>query len=240
MVRKRRDPVSQTDTVLTTAATLVWQSAPFLIRGAVTTLGLAVGSMLPGLILGFGLALMRRSRIRAFSAIARFYVSFIRGTPLLVQLFVIYYGLPQLGINLDPIPSALIGFSLNTGGYTAEIWRSAISAVERGQTEAAAALGMTPALSMALIVMPQAVRIAVPPLGNSFMSLLKDTALAATIQVPELFRQAQLITARTYQIFAMYLAAASLYWLMSGLFEHLQFWLERHSSRHLSYGHRDR
>jgi len=117
---------------------LVWQSAPFLLRGVVYTIGLSIGSMFLGLILGFLVALARLSKRKIFTIPARIYISFIRGTPLLVQLFIIYYGLPELGITLDPVPSALIGFTLSVAGYNAEIIRSAISAVDRGQWEAAA------------------------------------------------------------------------------------------------------
>src|SRR5262249_42692883 len=153
--------------------------------------------------IGLGLALMRISGQPALSLPAQAYVSAFRGTPLLVQLFLIYYGLPQFGVKLDPIPSALIGFSLNVGAYTGEILRGAIAAVDRGQWEAAAVIGLSPAQAMRRVILPQAARTALPPLGNSFIGLVKDTSLAATIQVPELFRQAQLITARTFEVFAM-------------------------------------
>jgi cystine transport system permease protein len=212
---------------------LLIESLPFLLKGAGYTVELAVGGMVFGLILGFILALMRRSPIGLLKGVARFYVSFIRGTPLLVQLFVIYYGFPQFGLRLDPIPSALIGLSLNVGGYTAEIWRAAIASVDRGQIEAADSLGMTPFQTMIRTVLPQATRLALPPLGNTFISLVKDTALAATIQVPELFRQAQLITARTYQVFTLYLAAAALYWVLSGILGWLQLRLEARVSLHV-------
>jgi cystine transport system permease protein len=212
---------------------LIIQSAPFLMKGAVYTVELAIGGMVLGSTLGFALALMRLSAFAAAKNVARFYVSFIRGTPLLVQLFVIYYGLPQFGIRLDPLPSALIGFSLNVGGYTAEVWRAAITSVDRGQIEAAVSIGMTSFQAMVRVILPQAARLALPPLGNTFISLVKDTALAATIQVPELFRQAQLITARTYQIFAMYLAAAALYWLLSSVLGWVQHRMEKRVSLHI-------
>lgn len=202
-------------------------------QGAGYTIELSVGGMAFGVILGLAVALARLSHIAPLRGLARAYVSFIRGTPLLVQLFIIYYGLAEVGIMLDPIPSALIGFSLNVGGYTAEILRAAISSVDRGQREAAASIGMSSWQAMVRVILPQAARVALPPLGNSFISLIKDTSLAATIQVPELFREAQLITARTYQIFTMYLSAAALYWLMSVGLSWLQQRLERHASRHV-------
>jgi cystine transport system permease protein len=211
---------------------LALDSVPFLLKGAYFTVILSLGGMFFGLALGFGLALMRLSSRRWIGWIARIYVSFFRGTPLLVQLFVIYYGLPQLGIELDPLPAALLGFSLNMGAYACEILRSAIGAVDRGQWEAAASIGMTRAQTMRRAILPQAARTALPPLGNSFISLVKDTALAATIQVPELFRQAQLITARTFEVFTMYLAAALIYWILASLLAHLQNRLEARVNRH--------
>ena len=210
---------------------LMVKSAPFLLKGAAYTVELSLGGMVFGLGLGFGIALMRLSKRKLLRGIARTYVSFIRGTPLLVQLFVIYYGLPQFGVSLDPIPSALIGLSLNVAGYTGEILRAAIASIDKGQWEAARALGLSWSQTMRLVIMPQAARVALPPLGNSFISLVKDTSLAATIQVPELFRQAQLITARTFQIFTMYLTAAILYWIISTALAALQERLERHYSR---------
>jgi cystine transport system permease protein len=213
-------------------ASLVLESAPFLLKGALYTIELSLGGMVFGLVLGFVLAMMRLSPSRILDWIARIYVSFIRGTPLLVQLFLIYYGLPQFGIRFDPITSALIGFSLNVAGYSSEILRGAIGAIERGQWEAAFSIGMTPMQAMRRVILPQAARTALPPLGNSFISLIKDTSLAATIQVPELFRQAQLITARTFEVFTMYLAAAFLYWVLSSLLASGQTYLEKRVTLH--------
>ncbi|SDH03772.1 cystine transport system permease protein [Pseudomonas flavescens] len=211
---------------------LALDSAPFLLKGAAYTVVLSLGGMFFGLILGFLLALMRLSPSRLLDWPARVYVSFFRGTPLLVQLFMIYYGLPQLGIQLEPLPAALIGFSLNMAAYVSEILRAAISSIDRGQWEAAASIGMSKTQAMIRAILPQAARTALPPLGNSFISLVKDTALAATIQVPELFRQAQLITARTFEIFTMYLAAALIYWILASLLAHLQSRLEARVNRH--------
>ncbi|MDT3721749.1 cystine ABC transporter permease [Pseudomonas oryzihabitans] len=213
---------------------LLLDSLPFLLKGAIWTVVLSLGGMFFGLLLGFGLALLRRSANLLLRSVARLYISFFRGTPLLVQLFVIYYGLPELGLQLDPLPAALIGFSLNMAAYTAEIIRAAIGAIDRGQWEAAASIGMTPLQTLRRAILPQALRIALPPLGNSFISLVKDTSLAATIQVPELFRQAQLITARTFEIFSLYLAAALLYWVLASLLSTLQNRLERHYGRHIN------
>lgn len=196
-------------------------------RGAVLTIELSLGGMFFGLILGFLLALMRLSNAWALKYLARAYVSLFRGTPLLVQLFMIYYGLPQFGIRLDPMPAALIGLSLNVAAYTSETLRAAISSIDKDQKEAAASLGATKFQTMFLITIPLAARMALPPLGNSFLSLVKDTSLAATIQVPELFRQAQLITSRTFEVFTMYLAASIIYWLMAAVLSYVQNYLEK-------------
>ncbi|WP_371259313.1 MULTISPECIES: cystine ABC transporter permease [Pseudomonas] len=211
---------------------LVLDSLPFLLKGAIWTIVLSLGGMFFGMLLGFGLALVRLYAIAPLGWLARVYISFFRGTPLLVQLFVIYFGLPELGLQLEPLTAALIGFSLNMAAYVAEIMRAAIASIDRGQWEAAASIGMSKSQTMLRAILPQAMRTALPPLGNSFISLVKDTALAATIQVPELFRQAQLITARTYEVFAMYLAATVIYWILSSLLAHLQNRLEERVNRH--------
>ena len=211
---------------------LALDSAPFLLKGAVYTVVLSLGGMFFGLLLGFLLALARLYGFTPLRWLARVYVSFFRGTPLLVQLFMIYYGLPQLGIQLEPLPAALIGFSLNMAAYTSEILRAAIASIDKGQWEAAASIGMSRSQTLVRAILPQAARTALPPLGNSFISLVKDTALAATIQVPELFRQAQLITARTFEIFTLYLAAALIYWLLASVLAHFQARLEARVNRH--------
>nr|WP_019364159.1 cystine ABC transporter permease [Pseudomonas luteola] len=211
---------------------LILDSLPFLLKGAVWTVLLSLGGMFFGLVLGFFLALMRLSQNMVVRAVARVYVSFFRGTPLLVQLFMIYYGLPELGIQLDPLPAALVGFSLNMAAYICEILRAAIASIDRGQWEAAASIGMTRTQTLRRTILPQAARTALPPLGNSFISLVKDTSLAATIQVPEMFRQAQLITARTFEIFSMYLTAALIYWVLASTLAALQNTLENRVNRH--------
>jgi cystine transport system permease protein len=211
---------------------LVLDSAPFLLKGALYTVGLSLGGMFFGLLLGFLLAITRLYAIAPLRWLSRIYVSFFRGTPLLVQLFMIYYGLPEVGLQLEPIPAALLGLSLNMAAYVAEILRAAIASIDQGQWEASASIGMSKAQTLYRTILPQAARTALPPLGNSFIALVKDTAMAATIQVPELFRQAQLITARTFEIFTMYLAAALLYWLLASILAHLQSRLEARVNRH--------
>ena len=201
---------------------LVIDSLPFLLKGAGYTLQLSIGGMFFGLLLGFILALMRLSPIWPVRWLARFYISIFRGTPLIAQLFMIYYGLPQFGIELDPIPSAMIGLSLNTAAYAAETLRAAISSIDKGQWEAAASIGMTPWQTMRRAILPQAARVALPPLSNSFISLVKDTSLAATIQV---------ITSRTLEVFTMYLAASLIYWIMATVLSTLQNHFENQLNR---------
>lgn len=213
-----------------TGLDLLRQSAPLLLKGAGYTVLLSVVGMGLGVVLGFGLALMRLSRSPLLRWPAAIYVSAFRGTPLLVQLFLIYYGLPQFGVEMPPLLAAGIGFSLNVAAYSCEILRSAIDAIDKGQWEAASVLGMSRGQTLRRIILPQAARTALAPLSNSFIGLVKDTSLAATIQVPELFRQAQLITARTYEIFTMYLAAAAIYWILSTVLAAAQSRLERRAA----------
>lgn len=148
------------------------------------------------------------------SNIARFYISVIRGTPLLVQLFIVFFALPEFGVRIDPFPAAVIAFSLNVGGYAAEIIRSAIQSIPKGQWEAAETIGLNYVGTLRRIILPQATRVAVPPLSNTLISLVKDTSLASTILVTELLRQAQIIAAPTFEFFALYGTAAIYYWVI--------------------------
>ncbi|MEU2325371.1 amino acid ABC transporter permease, partial [Micrococcus luteus] len=165
-----------------------------LLKGAfLYSLPLAIVSFIIGLVLAVLTALARLSSVKIFQIIARVYVSIIRGTPLLVQLFIIFYGLPNLSENLtiDPVPAAIIGFSLNVGAYASEIVRASISSISKGQWEAGYSIGMTYGQNLKRIILPQAARVSLPPLSNTFISLIKDTSLAALILVTEMFRKAQ-------------------------------------------------
>ena len=194
---------------------LFWSSlGPIVLGGITGTIPLAVVSFILGLTIALGIALMRLSKVRVVSAIARFYISVIRGTPLLVQLFVIFYGLPSIGVVLPAWPCAVIAFSLNVGGYAAEVIRAAILSVPKGQWEAAYMIGMSPRLALRRIIVPQAARVSVPPLSNTFISLVKDTSLASLILVTELFREAQQIAAGTYEFLVLYVEAAAVYWVI--------------------------
>ncbi|MCU1644448.1 MULTISPECIES: amino acid ABC transporter permease [unclassified Nocardia] len=198
------------------------------------TLPLTAVSFVIGLVLALFVALARMSKMRLLSAAARFYISVIRGTPLLVQLFIIFYALPQFHILIDPFPAAVIAFSLNVGGYAAEIIRAAILSVAHGQWEASYAVGMTYSQALRLIILPQASRIAVPPLSNTLISLVKDTSLASTILVTELLRTAQLAAAPTFDFFALYGVAALYYWVICLFLGFGQTRLETRLARHVA------
>ena len=207
-----------------------------LLRGALTgTIPLTFASFALGLALGLVVALMRLSRVRVVSGIARAYVSVIRGTPLLVQLFVIFYGLPSVGVTIDPWPSAIIAFSANVGGYAAEVIRAAIQSVPKGQWEAAHMIGMSNRLALRRIILPQAARVSVPPLSNTFISLVKDTSLASLILVTEMFREAQQIAAGTGEFMTLYVEAAVLYWVICLFLSSGQSVLERRLDRYVAH-----
>ena len=190
------------------------------------TIPLTILSFTFDLILALLAALVQVAEIRVLKPIARFYIWVIRGTPLLVQLFVIFYGLPSLGILLDAFPSAVIVFSVNTGAYAAETIRAAIESVPRGQLEAGYCAGLTYAQTMRRIILPQAMRTAFAPLSNSLISLVKDTSLAANITILEMFMASQRIAARTYEPFALYCEVGLIYLLFCTVLTALQRRLE--------------
>ena len=201
-----------------------WQ---ILLPGLTMTIPLTILSFTFGLILALLAALVQVAEIRVLKPIARFYIWVIRGTPLLVQLFVIFYGLPSLGIILDAFPSAVIVFSVNTGAYAAETIRAAIESVPRGQLEAGYCAGLTYAQTMRRIILPQAMRTAFAPLSNSLISLVKDTSLAANITILDMFMASQRIAARTYEPFALYCEVGLIYLLFCTVLTALQRRLEK-------------
>ena len=207
-----------------------------LVSGAlVGTIPLALASFALGLVIALGIALMRLSRVRVVSGIARVYVSLVRGTPLLVQLYVIFFGLPSLGIRLDPWPSAIIAFAVNVGGYAAEVIRASILSVPKGQWEAGHTIGMSRAQTLRRIILPQAARVSVPPLSNTFISLVKDTSLASLILVTEMFRQAQKIAAFTSEFMLVYMEAALIYWVICLFLSSGQNIIEKRLDRYVAH-----
>ena len=207
---------------------------PLVAAGAAFTIPLALLSFVLGLALGLVTALGRAFGPPPVSALARFYVWVIRGTPLLVQLFLIFYGLPAVGIVIDAFPAALIGFSLNMGAYTSEIIRAAIASVPQGQWEASFSVGMTWTQALGRTILPQAARVATPPLANSFIALVKDTSLAAAITVTEMFQTAQRIAAANYEPLLLYSEAAVIYLAFCSLLSTAQSRLETRLGRHLN------
>ena len=189
--------------------------APDLWAGVQLTVFLTCGSMALALVLGLLLALARISPSRVRSLPAILFVELIRGSPLLLQLFYIYYVLPLIGIRLTPIQAGLAGLSINYGAYLSEVFRAGIAAVDRGQWEAAGALGLRRGGIMRLVVLPQAIRIVVPPVGNYFVSLFKDTALVSTISIAELMFRGQLIAADTFKYMRIYTVVFAIYLVIS-------------------------
>jgi len=206
---------------------LAAQSMPVLLQGTVLTIKFAVMSMVFGLAIGVIVAIMGIGKIRVLRGIARAYVSVMRGTPLLVQIFVIYYGLPSIGIALDPTPAGVLTLSLNVGAYLSESMRGALEGMPRGQWLAAYSLGLSYWQTLRYVIAPQALRIAVPSLGNSLISLIKDTSLVSVITVTELLRSAQEVIASTYQPLPLYLACAAIYWVLSTGLSALQRRIEK-------------
>ena len=205
---------------------LLQQAAPTLLRGVGYTLVFAVASMLGGLLLGFPLAIARILPSRLARWPASTYVSLMRGTPLLVQIFVIYYGLPSIGISFSPLTAGILALSLNAGAYLSESLRGAILGVHKGQWAASYSLGLNYWQTLRYIIIPQAIRIAVPSMSNTLISLIKDTSLVSVITVTELMLATKEIIAVTFRPLPLYLAAAAIYWCLSLCFERLQSRLE--------------
>lgn len=208
---------------------------PIVVGGLRGTIPLSLASFAIGLAIALLMALMRLSRNPAVTFIAKAYISVIRGTPLLVQLFVIFYGLPSIGITLDPWPSAIIAFSMNVGGYAAEVIRAAILSVAKGQWEAGYTIGMSRTTTLRRVILPQAARVSVPPLSNTFISLVKDSSLASLILVTELFRNAQEIAAFSQQFLLVYIEAAFVYWVFCLVLSAGQTRLERRLDRYVAH-----
>ncbi|HFI0568859.1 TPA: amino acid ABC transporter permease [Streptococcus suis] len=210
----------------------VWQLlidsfTQILVPGLLVTIPLTILSFIFGLIIAIGTALVQIAQIPILKQVARFYIWVVRGTPLLVQLYVIFFGLPSLGIVLDAFPSAVLVFSVNTGAYAAETIRASIESVPKGQLEAGYSVGMSFAQTMRRIILPQAFRVAFPPLSNTLIGLVKDTSLAANITVLEMFMATQQIAARTYEPFALYCEVALIYLFFSTILTKLQSYGEK-------------
>lgn len=207
------------------------RALPLLAEGMVVTIFLGTTSFALGSAIGLLVALARLSGIAPLTAFAVAYLSIFRGTPMLVQILLIYFGLPQLGISLDPIPSAIIALSLGVASYQSENFRSGILGVEKGQREAAFSIGMTSWQALRRIIFPQALRIATPTIGNRFIALMKDTSLASVVTVVELTRVAERIGSATFRYLEMFVIIAAIYWGISTVLSIGQETLERRMAR---------
>lgn len=205
---------------------------PMVQAGFLVSVPLALASFVLGMLIAVVVAFLRVMPPAGLwhavvLRLVQLYISVIRGTPLLVQLCIVFYGLPAVGVTLDPIPTAIIGFSLNVGAYASETVRAAILSVPKGQWDAAFAMGMTFRQAFVLVVVPQAFRVAVPPLSNTFISLFKDTSLAAVVTVTELFRVAQQVANRAYDFLPIFIEAALVYWAFCWVLFALQARIEK-------------
>jgi polar amino acid transport system permease protein len=206
---------------------LIVESVPFLLKGAVYTVQVSVLAIVFGLVLGWALGLVAVSGVRWLRAIAWAYVQFIRGTPLLVQIFLIYFGLPALGVNVPAYWSGVIALGLNSGGFQAEIVRAGIESIDRGQTEAARSIGMSAFQTLLLILVPQTIRRVIPPLTNELITLTKSSSLLSAIAVLELTHAGQAIIARTFAPFEIYAAVAVMYLVLIAILSRGSALLER-------------
>jgi len=197
------------------AISVVITNLPFLLLGAWDTLKLTFFSVLIGLVLGTFIGMGRLSKIKVINIPSTVYVEFLRGTPLLVQISIVYFGLPQLGIQLQAYPAAIVALGLNSGAYIAEIVRAGIQSIPKGQYEAARSLGLTHWQAMRYIILPQAFKNILPALGNEFITLTKDSSLASVIGVTELMRRGQFVITRTFQTFSIYFGIALIYFIMT-------------------------
>jgi polar amino acid transport system permease protein len=208
---------------------LVTNSMPLLLEGALVTIKITAISVGLGLVIGLFVGVARLATFWPVRALAAVYVDFIRGTPLLVQIFIIYFALPMIlkGIHVDPFLAAITACSINSGAYIAEIFRAGIESIDRGQMEAGRSLGMSWAQTMWYIIVPQAFKRIIPPLGNEFIAMLKDSSLVSAIGFEELTRRGQLIIARTYGSLEIWLSVAFIYLLMTLTISRFVAYLER-------------
>ena len=203
---------------------LAW---PVMLQGTAYTLLFAVASMFFALPLSGAITLVRVLRVPVAQRVVTLYVSAMRGTPLLVQVFIVYYGLPSIGIEFSPITAGILALTLNVAAYMSESLRGSIQAVSQGQWLAGTSLGLTRTQTLRYVVGPQALRAAVPSLSNSLISLIKDTSLVSVIAVTELMLATKELISTTFQPFPLYLAAAGVYWVLSSSFEQVQRWMEK-------------
>lgn len=211
--------------------TIIFNKFPILLEGCLVTLQISFFSLLLGMVFGIAGALCRISSSRVLNSIAFVYVWIIRGTPLMVQLFILYFGLPQLGIKLDSMTAGVLGLAVNTGAYVTEIIRAGIQAVDRGQMEAAVSVGMNFRQAMVRIVGPQAIKICIPPLVNQFIMTLKNSSIASLVTITELLRTGEQLIYTTFRSFEVYTTIALLYLIMNSIFMVIADNLEKRMAR---------
>jgi polar amino acid transport system permease protein len=204
---------------------------PFILAGAGLTILVSAASIVLAMILALLGALGRLSRSPIANGVSGFYISLVRGTPLLVQIYIWYLGLPRLGIILSPLVAGILALSVNYGAYMTEIFRAGIQAISIGQHEAAQALGMTRAQTLRRIVLPQAFRIVIPPIGNEFIAMMKDSSLVSIMAVQELTWRAQKIGRQNFRNIETFIIAAAFYWVLTVIFQFLQGRLEEYMAR---------
>lgn len=212
---------------------------PMIQAAFLVSIPLAIASFIIGMAIAVGVALVRVTSVNsAFHRLllwfVKGYISIIRGTPMLVQICIVFYGLPAIGIFIDPIPAAIIGFSINIGAYGSETIRAAILSVPKGQWEAGYTIGMTYMQTFRRIIAPQAFRVAVPPLSNTFIGLFKDTSLASVVTVTEMFRVAQQVANMSYDFLPVYIEAGLIYWCFCWVLFFIQARLEKRFDRYVA------
>ncbi len=204
---------------------ILWSKIPLLAEGALVTLQITSISLLLGAVFGFLIAIVRVANIPGLKQIAKIYVTIMRGTPLLVQLFLIYFGLPSMGIDLSPWPSAILGLSMNTAAYVSEIMRASISSINASQWEAGA-MDSNYFETLLFIVLPQAAKRMIPPITNQFIITLKNSSLVSLLTIEELFRRGEQIIYSTFRAFEIYIGVAVMYLIMTSILGYLTEYLE--------------
>lgn len=227
--------------------TFLLESFPIILERLPITLGIAIGSLIFALIIGVGTALLRIYKVPVLHWLVIFYVSAVRGTPLLVQLYLVFYGIPKViyyfqanydlfvSLDINVIPPevyALLAFSINLGAYLSETFRSAIESVDKGQFEAAKAVGLSSTQMMLKVIFPQALSVAIPNLGNMFIATLKDTSLVFIIGVVDIMGQAKILGSRGLAFFEVYIATAIIYWIVCIVFERVLVLIEKRSRKY--------
>ncbi len=204
---------------------------PLLLIGAITTVEVTVGGFIIAVLIGLTCAILQGFRSRLLRAAVAVYVDVFRAVPVLTQLFIIYFGLTEIGIRLDPVPAAIVGFGINGGAYLTEVFRGGIASVHAGQMEAAQMLGMTRLAAMRIVILPQAMRVVLPPLANYAIALLKETSIASLIAAPELTNRARDLSSEYFMPMEIYLVTGAIYFVMAFPLSRAARLLERRMAR---------